>query len=156
MTHTRARLPLPTESLAAEHREILNLLHDLEELPTEVRDRREAIVHQVERRLLSHLILEEEVIYPAVWRTGRDRAIERIEEARWGHRILRQILSDLVAADPGGDGFSSLVQLLREDLEEYSRIEEENLFAELRMMGPGTLRMLRDRLEERREQLGHD
>lgn len=155
MTHTRARLPRPTDSLVADHREILSLLRDIEDFPADARDRREAAIRQLERRLLSHLTLEEEVIYPAVWRTGREQAIERIEEARWGHRILRQILSELVATDPEGDGVPPLALLLRENLEETSRLEEEHLFAELRPMGFGTLRVLRDRLEERREQLGN-
>ena len=96
------------------------------------------------------------MIYPAVWKTGRERAIELIDEVRWGHRILRQVLSELVAAGPADGRFPVLARVLREDFEEYSRLEEEHLFAELRPMGRGTLQVLRDRLEERREQLGYD
>lgn len=154
MSQTRTRIPTPTDGLIAEHREIASLLHEIDGLPAEDRERRLAIVHRVERRLLSHFTLEEEVLFPAIWKTGREHALERIDEARWAHRILRQILSELVATDPWSDRFLSLARLLREDVEEYSRVEEENLFPELRFIGSGMLRLLHDRLEERREQLG--
>ena len=156
MSHTRARIPLPTEALTQEHREIARLLREFDGLPPEDRGRREWIFRQVEQRLLAHFTLEEEVLYPAIWETGEERGIEGIEESKWGHRIVRQVLAELGRLDPGTPAFDSQMVVLRQDLEEHGRAEEEHLVPRVRSLLPETLRILRERLDERREQLDFD
>jgi hemerythrin superfamily protein len=152
MSHTRVRLSVPTEILRQDHRKIRELLEEYDAVPREDPDLRDEIFQQIHRLLLLHFLLEEEVLYPAVRRTGTERAVESVEEARWGHRLVRQLLAEMEPLGRGEARFESKMRLLRLNLEHYARAEERTLFAEVRSISREMQHRLLDQLEARREE----
>ena len=153
MSHTRVLLSHPTESLRQDHRRISGLLREYFSVPPEDRSRRGGIFDQIHREILLHFTLEEEILYPAIQKTGVERAVESIEEARWGHRLLRQLLTELSQMDSDGEAFDAKVGLLKTNFEHYSDSEERGLFPEVRDMTREFRESLRSRLEGVRERL---
>ena len=153
MPPPNSRSDVPTEPLRADHRKIRELLHEYDDLPPDAGERREWLFRQIERLLILHFALEEEILYPAVQRTGTARAVESVEEARWGHRLLRQDLTELEETDPQDPEFGSRMDVLRSNLEQYATLEERSLFAEVRRMSREMRESLRAQLEQLREKL---
>jgi len=135
MSHTRVRLSAPTESLRLEHRKIRELLREYSALPLDDRNRREEIFDQIHRLLLLHFALEEEILYPTLRRTGTEQAAESVEDAQWGHRLLRQLLTELSQMNAQERAFDSKLNVLRMNLEYYMDAEERNVFPEVRELG---------------------
>jgi hemerythrin superfamily protein len=144
---------MPTETLRQEHREIRELLQAYASLPADDPLRRERLFDELHRRLLLHFALEEEVVYPAVRKLGVERALELVEEAEWGHRRLRQLLSELSQRSANDRSFDSKIGVLRLNLEHYADLEERTLFAELHGMSPERRESLRVELERTRGRL---
>lgn len=153
MSHTRVLLSHPTESLRQDHRKIRGLLREYFSLPPEDRSRRGGLFDQIHREILLHFTLEEEILYPAIQKMGGERAQDSLEEARWGHRLLRQLLTELSQMDSDGEAFDSKVGLLMTNLEHYCDSEERGLFPEVRDMSRELRESLRSRLNSVRERL---
>jgi hemerythrin superfamily protein len=151
--HTRIRLALATEFLRRDHRTLRELLNEYDSLPFEQRDRREWLFREIHQLLTLHFALEEEVVYPAVQKTGTERALASVEEARWGHRLVRYLLGEMSLLDPRDSGFDSKMGILGANLKEFAATEERTLFQEIRGMSREMQLALRIQLEERREKL---
>jgi hemerythrin superfamily protein len=146
-------LSAPTEGLRQDHRRIRDLLRDYFAIPLDDRNRRDWLFDKIHREILLHFTLEEEVLYPTVQKTGVERALDSIEEARWGHRLLRQLLTELSQMDSAGEAFDSKVSMLRTNLENNIEAEERTLFPEVRDMSREMRESLRSRLERVKERL---
>jgi hypothetical protein len=151
--HTRIRLGIPTGPLRRDHRKIRDLLREYDVLPPENDDRREWIFRELQRLLVLHFTLEEEIVYPAVHRMGTEQAMDSVEEARWGHRLVRYLLDEMDQLDPREPGFDSKMAILRLNVEQYVATEERTLLAEVRRMSAELQQSIQSQLEERREQL---
>ena len=153
MSHTRVRMSVPTESLRQEHRKIRELLREYSALPLDDRNQREWLFDKIHRQLLLHFALEEEIVYPAVKNTGVDEAIESVEEAQWGHRLLRQLLTELSQMSAQDRSFDSKMNVLRINLDHYIETEERTLFPGVREMSRELRESLRAQLEALRDRL---
>jgi hemerythrin superfamily protein len=153
MTHTRIHSSSSTESLHQDHRKIRELLREYGAVPHGDRKHRDLLFERIHRELLIHFTLEEEILYPTLQRTGLERALDSIEEARWGHRLLRQLLTELSQMDSDGAAFDSKMGLLRANLDHYIETEERTVFREVREMSREVRESLRVRLETIRDRL---
>src|SRR5262245_39031181 len=136
MPHTRIRFSAPTEELRLEHRRIRELLHEFSAVPRDDRDRRELLLDWIHRRLLLHLILEEEVIYPALRKIGAEQALGPVDEAEWSHGLLRQLLTELSQMSAQDRSFDTRMSVLRINVEHYIDAEERLLFPLVRALSP--------------------
>jgi hemerythrin superfamily protein len=114
------------------------------------------LFERIHRELLIHFTLEEEILYPTLRRTGVERALDSVEEARWEHRLLRQLLTEMSQMDSDGQAFDSKMGLLRANLDHYIETEEKTLFREVREMSREVRESLRVRLESVRDRLLED
>jgi len=153
MSHTRIRPPVPTEALREEHRKIREQLREYSSFPPDDRTRREWMFDKIHRQLLLHFSLEQEVLHPAVNRTGVGRAIESVEEVRWALRLVRQQLTELSKMSAHGRSFDSKMGLLRTNFDYYVDAEERLLFLEVGDMSRETQETLRAQLDDLRERL---
>jgi hemerythrin superfamily protein len=151
--HTRIERGAPTELLHRDHRRIRELLREYDTLPLENRDRREWLFREIQRLLMFHFALEEDVLFPAVQSMGTKRAMGSVEEARWNHRLVRDLLNEMDLLDPRDLTFDSKMETLRVCLEQYAVTEERALFGQVRSMSRELREALRTRLEQRQEQL---
>ena len=153
MSHTRVRMSVPTEALRQDHRRIRDLLREYSAVSPDDRNRRDWLFERIHREILLHFALEEEVLYPAVQKKGAERAMESVEEARWGHRLLRQLLTELSQMSSEERSFDAKMGMLQTNLEHYMESEEKSVFPEVRDMSREMKDALRARLESVRERL---
>jgi hemerythrin superfamily protein len=75
--------------------------------------------------LMSHVLVEEQVFYPAVRaKRTEDILLESLEE----HLSLKRLLADVLALPEGDDHFDPKLHVLTEQAEHHHEEEEEKLF----------------------------
>lgn len=116
----------PLSLLRRDHREVKALLRDLAE--SKPGAKRERLLDEVERDLLVHMEIEEQVIYPAVERV---EGAEKREEADVEHDLARdglQKLRELV----DGPGFAAVVEMVMAGVTHHVREEENEVLPRLK------------------------
>ncbi len=129
------------ELLTAQHREMEDLLHQVQE--AETAGTKKALFMEAADQLTVHIKSEEEVFYPAVHRARtEDDLLEALEE----HLSLKRLLKDLLELEPSEKAFEAKFKVLKEQAEHHHREEEEHLF-------PAVLKLLDT---DAREALGQE
>lgn len=81
--------------------------------------------------LMSHVLIEERLFYPAVnAKRTEDILLESLEE----HLSLKRVLSDLVALPVDATGFEPKFHVLAEQAEHHHEEEEEKLFPKVKKL----------------------
>jgi iron-sulfur cluster repair protein YtfE (RIC family) len=83
-----------------------------------------AIAIDLATDLAAHMVIEEEIFYPAVKAVKPDLVLESYEE----HAIARYALKRLLAADSHAESFAAKVTALKELIEHHVQEEESDLF----------------------------
>lgn len=109
------------------------------------------IVRQICDELTIHMMIEEELFYPAL-RGKIDDAT--IDEAIVEHDNARLLVRDLLEAGPDEDYFEAKVKVLKEDVEHHVKEEEERggAFSQARKSDVD-LNALRKKMEARKSEL---
>jgi hemerythrin-like domain-containing protein len=116
-----------TNLLKRQHRQTEKLFAQIERARDE--ERRTALVEQLVEGLLVHMLLEEQVFYPAVREALEDTML--VEEALLEHHAARGALQLMLR---GGDelvSFEAKLKALKEMIEQHVEEEEEELFPEV-------------------------
>jgi hemerythrin superfamily protein len=94
--------------------------------------------------LMSHVLIEERLFYPAVnAKRTEDILLESLEE----HLSLKRVLADLVAMSPDAPGFEPKFHVLAEQAEHHHEEEEEKLFPKVKkVLGSDELEQLGERM----------
>lgn len=141
------------EFLEEDHQLLRGLMARLMDAPEDDPRGRHGIADRLERELLLHSRLEEEVFYPALRQAwgGRDNAL--VSEALEEHRLIKEsALADLQQADPASPSFTGRAKALCELVEHHLHEEEATLFPLAReRMGTVDLANLGLDLSERRQ-----
>ncbi len=134
--------------LVTQHRELENLFEALLETAEE---RRQPLFDQAADLLISHVLIEEELFYPAVRaKRTEDVLLESLEE----HLSLKRLVADLTALAPADQSFEPKVHVLEEQAEHHHQEEENHLFPKSRkLLSPQELEELGARMEARQKQL---
>lgn len=117
------------EGLVREHEATLAALDKLAATPAEHPQRRTVQLTSLKHMISKHAIEEENVIYPMLRRDDESGAVPDLHK---DHGEVKAILFELTQMDKGDPGFGTLLQRLRNALEEHMREEEEVLFPALR------------------------
>ena len=84
----------------------------------------EALLKKLADSLAAHMVIEQELFYPAVLRVNEDLVLEGYEE----HAVARFALKRLMKSSPVDRTFKARVTTLKEIIEDHAEEEEQELF----------------------------
>ncbi len=112
-----------TSLLEAQHRTVEALFEKLE---CGQGDRATTLV-ELARNLVAHMVVEQEIFYPAIKQTDEELVNESYEEHALGELALRRLLS----TSPAEPTFKARVSALKELIAHHVSEEEEELFPQV-------------------------
>lgn len=119
------------ELLTTQHRQMEAALERA--LAAEGQERR-ARFQQAADVLMSHVLIEERLFYPAVKaRRTEDILLESLEE----HLSIKRVLADLVELAVKDEHFEAKLHVLKEQTEHHHKEEEEHLFPKVKQLLSG-------------------
>lgn len=144
------------EFLLADHDAQRQLLKDLTSTDPDDAERREELLQTLRAGLDAHMIIEEEIFYPA-FREAAEKSKDRVMifEAVEEHRAAGDlVMPDLLSTDRGSEKFSGRAKVLKELVQHHIDEEEKDLFPRAReLLDADQLDELGRKMEERRTEL---
>jgi hemerythrin superfamily protein len=131
-----------------DHRRVETLFRDFEEAPDA--QTRKAIFDSIYIELDVHANLEEEIFYPSVQRQGEGELIRHAEEE---HRMVKQLLNEMVQMDPKDATFESKFHVLKDNVQDHVAEEESEMLPKAAEVGMSRLMKLGEEMERRKQQL---
>jgi hemerythrin-like domain-containing protein len=111
-------------------------VRDLFELFDKARDAtdKDRICQQLADNLAAHMMIEEQIFYPAAFRAMNDDA--RREESFAEHQEAKDILAEILDMDMslGGQEFQQKIKLLQQKIEHHVQEEEDEVFKQARQV----------------------
>lgn len=116
------------DMLTKQHREMESELEAVSEADGATRGQ---LFREAADALMAHVLVEEQVFYPAVnAKRTEDILLESLEE----HLSLKRLLADLVALPPDADSFEPKLHVLVEQVEHHHEEEEKKLFPKVKKL----------------------
>ena len=109
-----------TELLTKQHNEVKALFKSLEKGNGQTA----ALLEKLANSLAAHMVIEQELFYPAVMAVKEPLVLESYEE----HAVARFALKRVMKTEPSDRTFKAKVATLRELIETHVKEEEEDLF----------------------------
>lgn len=144
--------------LAEDHKRVLKMFDEFEELKEENSEDEEAMQQLVElacAELTIHAQLEEEIFYPAAREAIDD--MDLLDEAEVEHASARQLITELAAMQPGDDLYEAKFTVLGEYVKHHIQEEEKELFPKVKKSDLDLMELaeeIRERKMELRDELG--
>ncbi len=144
--------------LAEDHKKVIEMFEDFEEMKEENSEDEEALQLLVETacaELTIHAQVEEEVFYPAAREAIDD--MDLLDEAEVEHASARQLISELAAMQPGDDLYAAKFTVLGEYVKHHIQEEEKELFPKLKKAHIDLVELgeeIRERKLELQDELG--
>lgn len=117
-----------TKLLEQQHREVDGLFEKLSASDTKKDAALKALVQELARKLLTHMIIEQTIFYPAVADVDQDFVHEGYEE----HHVARGQIARLAGTSPDEDTFDARVTTLKELIKHHVKEEEQEFFPKIR------------------------
>jgi hemerythrin superfamily protein len=147
MSDTKIRAPRAPRMLEADHQRVKTLFSEYEEFGDDSTLTKQAIFDQIQRELLAHTQVEEEVFYPAV----ADQAA--LGEVLDEHRVLKELLAELSQLAPDRPEFDIVMQALEESLDRHSDKEENEIFPLFDTLDPERQDVVSEAVRRRKTEL---
>lgn len=140
------------ELLEADHQAVKQLFDSYRELAAHEADapQRRALAEQICLALTIHTKLEEELFYPLAREALREDDL--LDEAEVEHASARDLIGQILAANPHDQLYDAKVAVLGEYVEHHVQDEQDTLFPKLRGSGLD-LSLLGARMLQRRTEL---
>jgi hemerythrin-like domain-containing protein len=123
------------ETLKAEHKEVLELLKQLDATTDRAAKTRADLVARIDRSLVGHAKGEEAVLYPAYAKRGDSDDLKSHAEAQVEHKSVEDVvLPSVRAADVTTREFAGAAKVLLEFVEHHAREEEKTMFPAMRKL----------------------
>ena len=136
--------------LKQDHRAIESLFKEFERTGEKEKRRRKKLVKQIVEELSMHAQIEEQVFYPEVLGTAKEK--ELTHKAQEEHDLIKVLLEQLKTMTPEEERFSSKVSVLIDLVRRHVREEERVMFPKVRKaLTTVQLQDLGTRLEEGRK-----
>lgn len=116
--------------LRQDHRTIEGLFKEFERTGEKEKRRRKKLVKQAVEELSMHAQIEEQVFYPEVLGTAKEK--ELTHKAMEEHDLIKVLLEQLKTMTPEEERFSSKVAVLIDLVREHVREEERAMFPKIR------------------------
>ena len=136
--------------LKADHRKVEDLFEQFEN--TKRKSRKQGIAHEICNELKIHMLIEEEIFYPAFRGKIEDHTLD---EAQVEHDGAKVLINDIENSAPGADFYEAKVTVLSEEIKHHVHEEEmpsEGMFAQCRQTNVDLVE-LRDQMLARKEEL---
>ena len=136
--------------LKADHRKVEDLFEKFEK--TSSTDRKQALAHEICTELKIHMLIEEEIFYPAFRGKIED---DTLDEAYVEHDGAKVLINDIEAGSPDDDFCDAKVKVLSEEIKHDVHEEEmpsDGMFAQCRKTDVDLV-ALRDLMARRKEEL---
>lgn len=131
-----------TQLLRSQHRDAKKILVALENGKVATK----STVEELVTALGAHMVIEQEMFYPAVKAIKPDLVLESFEE----HAGAQTMMERLLATDPGDESFTARVTTLKEMIQHHVEEEEEDLFPAVeKKMAAGELSALGEQMGRR-------
>src|SRR5688500_11907680 len=116
--------------LKADHKKVAGILEKIDATTERGVKTREELFTQLKTELDVHARIEETIFYPALEKAEetRDITLEALEE----HRLVKQLLRELEAADKGEEKWTAKFTVLKENIEHHVEEEEGEMFKKAR------------------------
>lgn len=139
--------------LKADHKKVKGMLETLDQ--TDAPARREKLLSQIEKELVVHTTIEEEIFYPAFKaRAEGSDELEMFFEAKEEHGLVDIILAKVKKSDPSGEVFGAQAKVLMDLVLHHAKEEEKEMFkAAKELFDRDELRALGDQMARRRRAL---
>lgn len=136
--------------LKADHRKVESLFEQFEKATSS--GRKQSLAHEICTELKIHMMLEEEIFYPAFeGKIDQDDIAEAFVE----HDSAKVLINDIEASSPKDEFYDSKVHVMSEEVEHHVKEEEapsKGVFAQCRKTDVDLV-ALRDALLARKEEL---
>ena len=136
MTDTRVHLIRATALLREGHQDLKKLFSKCAVLDPEQLTEKFGIFQKIRKELKIHLEVEEQVFYPAVAASENADSAELVRKATEEHRIIRLLIEELAATNPGVPVFDSSMKALEERLLRHAGEEQNEIFVSRRASAP--------------------
>lgn len=141
--------------LKEDHQKVKELLEQLVVTTERAQKKRIDLLDKIERELVVHTTIEEEIFYPAFKEANAKEYKEMYFEALEEHRAVDElIMPDLKKTDPTSAQFAGRAKVLREMIQHHVKDEEEEMFPEAeKSVDDEVLKELGEQMMERKKKL---
>lgn len=116
-----------TTMLKQQHREVEKLFAKAKK--ADAADERRALLDQIAEKLRGHMMIEEQIFYPAVAEQVPTKKVrEMVPEAYEEHHVVELVLAELPEVDPEDERFEAKVTVLSELVDHHVEEEEKEMF----------------------------
>jgi hemerythrin superfamily protein len=150
-THTRAKSPM--QMLKQDHRTVKELFSEYRKLEESDREEKDRLFREINEELTIHAEIEERLFYPAVRDVKTDEAEDVVNEAVEEHHVVKTLLEELSALQPGEPSFDAKMKVLMENVEHHAEEEEKEMFPQAKRLPEETLDSLLIEMEALRNDL---
>lgn len=137
-----------TELLRADHKRVSELFAEYEK--TQSSAKKKQVVSQICTELSVHAQVEEEIFYPAVEQTLKDK--ELVPEATVEHASLKALVAEVEGVEPNGEMFDAKIKVLSEYVKHHVKKEQNEMFPKAKATGLDMVE-LGAKLSERKAEL---
>jgi len=117
--------------LKSDHAEVHAWFEEYEGLGDTANAAKSKLVAKICKALTVHTQIEEEIFYPAVFKTT-DELEDMVEEAVVEHASAKDLIAQLEGMDPEDDLYDAKVKVLGELIDHHVEEEEEEMFPKAR------------------------
>ena len=138
-----------TDLLKKQHREVEALFGQAKKAKSIERRR---VLDEITEKLRAHMMIEEEIFYPAVRELDTKKTDEMIPEAYEEHHVVKLVIDELPEVDLEDERFDAKVTVLSELIEHHVEEEEKEMFKAAEKLGSERLSELGSEMEARADQ----
>ncbi len=140
--------------LKDDHRKVKDLLREYTDTGDDAFKARQEIADRVFAELEVHMMLEEEIFYPAVKAKTGDDGKSHVAEGTEEHHVAKILIAELKTLTSEDEAFGAKFKVLSENVEHHMKEEEDELLPDARKkLGHDGIEVLGDQMESRRQAL---
>ncbi|HEY9793320.1 MAG TPA: hemerythrin domain-containing protein [Candidatus Obscuribacterales bacterium] len=113
---------------------------------------KKALMNKIIEELSIHASVEEDLVYPILENSDKDKVVQGADEAEEEHHVLKMALADLAAADASPRKLKAKMMVVRDLVKHHVKEEESKLLPELKKTDTD-LELLGQQIRARKEQL---
>ena len=141
------------ELLKDDHEHVKALFEQYEGLSERAHATKKKLAAQICSELTRHTTIEEEIFYPAVRASGKDKE-DLVDEAVVEHASAKDLIAQILDMAPTEELFDAKIKVLSELIDHHVQEEEKEMFPKARKSGLD-LNELGRQMAERKSQIAH-
>jgi hemerythrin superfamily protein len=136
--------------LEEDHKKVRKLFRDFEKLGDRANKGKQELADTIQKELVIHTAIEEEIFYPGVQNEAEEMIAEAIEE----HNVVDRLLLEIRDLSSDDEAFTAKMTVMMENVEHHADEEEKELFPKVKKaMGMDAMRTLGERMTKRKLEL---